>query len=837
MNVRRTCLVALAGLVGSFAVLTAPALPAAATTYTPIPVPPSPAPHVGALLVHDREAGRLTPDQFALYGVQSIVAPALLPEPYRSAPPYPGDASGYGAGYLDAPMSEATEEAIRALLFPQVSMTAAGPVPMVPIGPDDGTGPYTDCALPERLLVMTFQCSYTGAHYVVYYSIDAPRAQDNVPPADADANRRPDYVDRLIDGMDEGYAHYVSTLGYRAPDEPIRVIVRGTDLNGSPAVALPTSLLIGFNLIIVRPVDEDGVPTMSNYLARHELFHAVQYRYIDKGDLYRELNAYNWWMEATAEWASHQSMAASTSGRLTAAEMAEYHDSLVAFLGRPHEAIGATDGLGGARQYGAVVVAQYLSDRLGVDAVRRTWEKTDEVGYIPLGAVAGVLYENGLNVRSELAAFARANYLLGASGATTWAYTDPDVPTGWRSRLQESNWTWSDANGAARPARSAYTVSADVPLNQSANLAPGGAMYVDLVRPGGALPGTMVVDATQAASAPADLTLLAYSAYPQLCQAPVQVLHPDNPTGTGSVVIGHGCTSATLVATNTEIYGTPEEPMFSLPQWTVTFFEEPPPLPLPPNGAVLTTGTVKLGVSQMGNLITAGLDGLPVGLRSANGADGLVGGGGAGWGISGGGSTGWAHSGGASNVRVVSFSSSFSSATAVVEVGDTFRITHNFKSVNNDFFEDKVTVRLIGAAATTGISGWKWRQTHDWMMPLGPEKVMFGNERTSFLPSIRFGDSANASADPTSDAGGYEPYANTGVAGDYGAVFDIEQGALCGGCSRVMWFYFGASTSVATRSIPYGASSKYNIAFSNTDGTPVNFTSTACLGQQVGIDC
>lgn len=172
-----------------------------------------------------------------------------------------------------------------------------------------------------------------------------------------------------------------------------------------------------------------------NYLPRHELFHVFQYHYI--ADPTAVLPSVNWWMEATAEWATREALPSGDGDELYASAVSD-------FLGHPEDGINASDSLGGGRQYGAFVVASYFTEAVSQNFVLDTWRSlaSDDDGVNnPMEAIQQVVDFYGRSMSELLLGFSVANYRLDRPSEGTFffgaqdGYETPDARDIWRPRL------------------------------------------------------------------------------------------------------------------------------------------------------------------------------------------------------------------------------------------------------------------------------------------------------------------------------------------------------------------------------------------------------------------
>ncbi len=268
--------------------------------------------------------------------------------------------------------------------------------------------------------------------------------------------------------------------------------------------------------------------------------------------------------------------------------------------------------------------------------------------------------------------------------------------------------------------------------------------------------------------------------------------------------------------------------------------------------AVITNGTIRMGIRALGDLNTGSLPqitgGSVVGLRliTAAGdyestADGCTC---EGWGVgtrSGGvvTSSGYANSAvGTSNLTAVSFTSTASTATSVVRLtsGASIEVTHEYKpsSVPN-LYEVNVTIKNTGA---TTIGDVVYRRVMDW--DISPNQFnenvrisgwgaanLIGSGSNGFLSAQPL---AVTSADCTIGGvcnGNFE----TTTGDDRGSFFDFSFGALNAGASRTFQTFYGAAPSLNQLLTALGAvgAEVYTAAWC-ASATP-GATPTSCNGK------
>jgi len=545
----------------------------------------------------DYEEGSLTAEEYAEFGLWSLMNVDLLPERYQSESELVEEEDGTGQAleFLSVweQLPPETQQEIDDFLT-----LVEGPGALAPLGfwaKPVGlewllqVDPYWDnCDGTNIVVLKVFPCSRTvfddevEARFRIYYQVGTGKdAVPSNPATDDDGggggiadNHIPDAVDAVAASLKDALETYTTTpMSYRNPTDLMYVALHRT--NG-----------------VVTPFG-NRVIQLSNagqfsYLPRHELFHRIQYEYVGWADFLAQGNMrINWWQEATAVWAAHQVNAT--------LQTTNYASRTDAFLSRPDRVLNAWDDFGGPRQYGAFLVAAFLEEKYP-DLVRVTWELMDD-GSTPLEAISTRLAFEGSSWEEELPVFWRANYLLN-SWDPPEPYTDQDADAVWRADLalrttaprttgdldesafDPTRWTALGLE-AARPYRHPGRLEPGVSISGSATISEGGAWYVDLV-PLIAGNGTIDLDVevapTESGAFSMAAEVLSFATYPTLCNPPETL----NLTATGSTLTGsisisvdESCRFATLVVTSDNPFnGSQSQASLS---WTATFVEGPNP--------------------------------------------------------------------------------------------------------------------------------------------------------------------------------------------------------------------------------------------------------------------
>jgi hypothetical protein len=339
---------------------------------------------------------------------------------------------------------------------------------------------------------------------------------------------RPLAVQRVIDQTVVAVDHYAG-LGFARPTG-FRILMSPAQRFGGLSLPAP---LAGSGTVLLGT--DPGVG-----LVHHEIFHQVQYEYIG----WRRLNdaRVRWWLEASAEWATHQ------LDRLRPSPTFGYASELHRFLATPSARLDSTSDLVGGREYGAFILAEYLDHRAGgAQAIVRSWETIGEgiLGKAPIDAV-----HDELTGSRSLTEFWVWSYVLSRDQARAVGFDEPDVPA-WRTILQTNPATSAATSASARPARAdTRTLLPGGAASGDLGVAPGGAAYVDLSLAGsGAHVLTFDVASRSRQASDLHVAAIPFGEYPALC----------GPVSTGQLVDGTlelevnataGCSSVTLALVN-----------------------------------------------------------------------------------------------------------------------------------------------------------------------------------------------------------------------------------------------------------------------------------------------
>ncbi|NJN80932.1 MAG: hypothetical protein HC802_00640 [Caldilineaceae bacterium] len=184
---------------------------------------------------------------------------------------------------------------------------------------------------------------------------------------------------------------------------------------------------------------------------------------------------------------------------------------------------------------------------------------------------------------------------------------------------------------------------------------------------------------------------------------------------------------------------------------------------------------------------------------------------------------------GIDNLTVLGFSSTATTATSQVQMGDTFSITHDFKpSATSALYQVDVAITNISSAPTNLL----YRRVMDWdVEPTAFHEFVTidaGNATVIAYTS----DNGFASADPLAEGtliSAAGSFVDSGPE-DHGALFDLDFGVLAPDETRRFSLYYGAAASeqAALDALAIVGAEAYSLGQPNTEdgptlGTPNTF--------------
>ncbi|MDI2130280.1 hypothetical protein [Yinghuangia seranimata] len=513
----------IATAIAAMVLLTGPAYTASAAVPSAGAPPgksPSAAPDFGTAdkVVAAWKAHAVSDDELVRYGTQWLIGDPALPDRFKADRPL-GELSAAYQVFLSqhaAAASPQTRDWLASVFAGDkggaAKPAAAAKSASVATGsaalPDD---PNNECGLDVTFLLDHYSCRYRTADFRIYYNIASGTAYEpwRIPGVFTRASDTPDGILQLVEGATSAFSAY-RKMGYQisltSDGMPIYIGSRAVEKEGAALTWPFDSIGEGKgNPVIMMPSDfrtgRTTPKTQYNYLPRHEVFHAFQYHYIPNASILQEVASTNWWMEATAEWATRKSYDTDPGYYGEPGEDTYYARNADQFFGAPERAVNAWDRLGQPRQYSANPFATYLSERVDSTFVRRSWENYASGDNTAMSAIMLTFAQLKADASAVMADFAVANYRLSYAGSvlspTTGSYVplpgynDPQAGTLWREVLQDTLKfpTAGDSYGAARPSRRLHELGwhdgkPTSTGDQTFQLQPGGAFYADIAPQG-----------------------------------------------------------------------------------------------------------------------------------------------------------------------------------------------------------------------------------------------------------------------------------------------------------------------------------------------------------------
>lgn len=457
--------------------------------------PPSIAPHKAVTppdfgpderILSAYHRGKLSRDDAVRYGLTALRSPRAVPAHLRQTGAI-RDPQRY-LTYLSMLAASVEPEAAETIA-PDVTAPAAAPV----------AAGYDDCAAePFDYLGVTYRCRASAGEFLILFNI-AGAGRPGIP-ADYHSNGRAKAVQHLLNSLAIAVDEY-REMGYPLPvrDGKPWVLVYGADeipVVGGLGLEIDAPFVLPFGLNQQATILVPNGQTDWDYLPRHELFHVMQYQYWDKSDVSldfiasyvrgKEFGSMNWWMEATAEWAAHQTYVREPYLPIPGEEKL-YARNVHDVLSMPGSALNSWGGLGGSPQYGAFLLPTYLTEQIDPVFVRRTWESIRDHDHLPIEAIRHAAQGYGLNFKDMLLGYHIANYRLAKANAApaptvdawrSYGYTDIDTKL-WRDNISALSGTSGDILGGARPARKSHSTPAGTHVEYQDILRKGGAVYHD----------------------------------------------------------------------------------------------------------------------------------------------------------------------------------------------------------------------------------------------------------------------------------------------------------------------------------------------------------------------
>lgn len=751
----------------------------------------------------DFAEGALSVDDYVRYALWTVTGNHdELPARYSSV-----DAADEASGWVFTvltnweSLSAATQDELAAYLTPVEETQTSAQL-------QTANDHWVDCeGLLKRIFNSGFACETSVAGFDLHYNVDGPFPVDLT---DADGDDVPDVIEQVGATLVAAKDFYVNTLNF--DDRPTVDI--WFDFSPAGAVSLPAEPLPGASPDIYLAHDIESL----SYLPAHELFHQHQYEYMNAFRAIPNAGTILWWMEATAEWGAHWY----TDHAGTAApEKYSYSASIDNFLRDPHNELTRLGiPLGGASQYGAFLLPEYLDMVVKGDSVRDTWVEID-TGFLgddpdARKAIDRMLQAHGRTLAGELPSFWDAVYPLdfppvGADHVDFWrtngntleerAETQGDGVVSTLNRMARAS---DERAGGGDPAillSDGDSAVGDVAVQ-------GGGAAVLEIKPDAA--GTLRIE-LEGSLPGLDVSVLPLDGYAgSPCAAGDVTVDGTGTTFTATVDFVDSCAYVAVLVTNPDAF----QWFSTLVSYDIQFGEQV--------DSTVTNGLIRLGIHPEGHLNVPGFDPssgtgtTTVGLRYLpTGADALAPGCLCeGWGAADllSGASGWGNEsyGGTSDLTVVKADFDADSGVSSVMVGPllapVLRVTHEYKPVPEtpNLYRIDVEMRNITSVDAGNLDRVHalYRRVMDWdVEPTAFSEYVTIETTGPGVPSAvatttNDGFASPDPLDPPTDLGATGFFVDFGPM-DHGALIDLDFGLLDPGESVTFTMYYGAAGNEA----------------------------------------
>ena len=169
----------------------------------------------------------------------------------------------------------------------------------------------------------------------------------------------------MLQAAEEARAFYIEQMGWPFTDQTILLRVQQAPSNGGVCqTAECDGEPVPVITLFARSTGEPGVGT-----TKHEVAHAAQYSYM--GAYLDAVTSWPWWLEGCAVWMTTKAV---DSPSTFSSDVDDYLEVPWLALHQDATAYLETDRVRTDHMYGTAVLAQYLEDTHGADAVKATWE-------------------------------------------------------------------------------------------------------------------------------------------------------------------------------------------------------------------------------------------------------------------------------------------------------------------------------------------------------------------------------------------------------------------------------------------------------------------------------
>ncbi len=437
--------------------------------------------------------------------------------------------------------------------------------------------------------VITGECQVRSDNFVfAYYPGDSSLDLSDVNPA----NGVPDRAEKTLDVLEDARRYFAEELALTAPGGLVYVYWN------HPLVMLVTRRAASLPGNVIYLFDNYEV----DYLPVHELAHQFQWPYIMfalGADPIGNSRAFNWWMEATAEWATKQ-YAVRILGQPSTISRAPEAARIPEFFATPSSRLSSGDYMTQtSRHYGAIAAVEFFTQQFGDDFVRKT--------YLSVQGMPTLDEFYHLDATFQQYYWGTTAEWLPWMWDSLYTMCDPAHPIGqlqgssvgaWCSQHVRNNMVLTTASPPMGSlGRPHHGTSSEASGTAAVDIGAGGAYYHDLALPYSSATSQLHIELGASNASNLAVVVSPWSTSPgAYCLGgvyePPSTLHADQIELTAQ--LSSGCTNATIMVVNTGtwVYSPPTSDLDDVTlRWAAY-----------DSGAIISNGTIALGVSPYGNL-------------------------------------------------------------------------------------------------------------------------------------------------------------------------------------------------------------------------------------------
>lgn len=345
------------------------------------------------------QKGKISKDREILYKAQSLFDPHSLPQEFRGTP------SKEGTMVLLELLKNKRNIKDKKIRQKINSLTDVKKILPKKVyrrlyrGADYDASVTAAANSPEPVYLDNLTSSAYSDNFQVWYSTTDPT--DAVNTADSDpANGTPDYVDDMLESLEESWAQEIDVMGYREPEggsEKFQVFLKelGTNYYG---LTYPVNITGTYKSDAFLIIENDfyGFTTGNaqdnqSVTAAHEFFHAIQFAYNNFDSDYEWDDEFSrwvpgpnaWWMEATATWMEDE-VYSYIDDYLNYLYTTDEFDEPDGWFAWPEKSLTEFDGW---REYGSVLFPKYLQQKSSLkrDVIKNIWLSLENYNFSSAG--------------------------------------------------------------------------------------------------------------------------------------------------------------------------------------------------------------------------------------------------------------------------------------------------------------------------------------------------------------------------------------------------------------------------------------------------------------------